>query len=129
MLTIGDGIILLVRQSNAVVTVEYRLIVSNQQVVFPTMETLVSLVLLILPTLVILWAWRTRNRQAVTWRERLSSLTLSILTVNLAYCAVFLLWPYFGAVLGSGAARWELTAKLVAFGFWVSAFTLTLATV
>lgn len=55
--------------------------------------------------------------------------TLVVLTADLAYCALFLLWPYFGAKLGSGVGRWELTARLVAVGFWASSLALILAIV
>ncbi len=87
-------------------------------------DTLESLAVLIPPALAIGWAWKNYPRQAVTWRERLSVLTLTLLTVDLAFCAVFFLWPYFGARVGGGAARWELTAKFVMLGFYGSAFAL-----
>lgn len=92
-------------------------------------DNLVSLAFLILPTLAIAWAWKNRIRVAVGWRERLSLLALTVLAADLVYSAVFLLWPYFGAKQGSGVGRWQITAQLVAFGFWLSAFALTSAIV
>lgn len=92
-------------------------------------DNLISLAVLILPTLAIAWAWKNRIRVAVSWRERLSLLALTVLAADLMYCAVFLLWPYFGAKQGGGVRRWELTAQLVAFGFWLSVLALTSAIV
>jgi hypothetical protein len=92
-------------------------------------DTLGSLAVLILPTLVIFWAWKNRIRSAVSWRERLGLFVLTIVTADLAFCAVCLLWSFFGAKQGSGVTRWQLTADLVTCGFWVSAFALIAAIV
>lgn len=92
-------------------------------------DTLGSLAVLLFPTLMIIWAWKNRIRSAVTCRERLSLFVLTILTVDLAFCAVSLSWSFFGAREGSGVRRWQLTADLVTCGFWVSAFALILAIV
>ncbi len=52
---------------------------------------------------------------------------LTALTLDVIYCGVFLLWPYFGAKLGSGVHRWERTLSLVGYGFWLSALALVFA--
>jgi len=90
-------------------------------------DTLIYLAVLIPPALAIGWAWKNYPRQTVTWRERLSLVTLTVLTVDFAYCVVFFRWPYFGARVGDGAARWELTARFVMFGFYGSALALLFA--
>ena len=92
-------------------------------------DTLVSLAVLMLPAFVIIWAWKNRISPAVSWRERLSLFVLTIMTVDFAFCAVCLLWSFFGAKQGSGVTRWQLTADLVMCAFWVSAFALILAIV
>ena len=87
----------------------------------------VSLAVLLPPCAAIVWAWWKRAVPSRTLRERLSFWGLSTLTVDVLYCGVFLLWPYFGATLGSGAHRWERTLTLVGYGFWLSALALILA--
>ena len=90
-------------------------------------DAIISLAFLTLPTIGLFCAWKYRTRQANQWRENLNLFALVALTGNLAYAAVFLLWPYFGAKLGSGVPRWELTSRLAELGFWLSVLSLGLS--
>jgi hypothetical protein len=87
----------------------------------------VSLAFLLPPCAAIVWAWWNRAVPARTLREKMCVWGLATLTADVLYCGVFLLWPYFGATLGSGVHHWERTLTLVVYGFWLSALALLMA--